>query len=353
MHPRSMLIGVALPLILCGCNLAGPAALSGGRSAYNAIINRTEDEQLLGAIVRHRYDETFGLLAVTSITANIRVSSSVGVNAGIGPRSSFEGSLVPLSAGVAYEESPTISYVPVRGEQFVERMLAPLTAEQTLLLSRMSTAQCEPLRLLIRRVNGRVNPLFASSDSSVEFDRFVEELTRLRGQGVLDVVRLSTGEYEVLLHDLSTQQAVEAAALLTSIGVALPVVPGSDLRIPLRFFVGSSAVDAIEIETPTAFEVLRAAANGVEVPQSHLVEGIATPVALRHGGRRPLVVHVSQEPPRHACVAVPYRDHWYFVDERDTASKQTLVLLRTLIGLRLDTQSDAQQAPVLTVPVGR
>lgn len=353
MHLRFLFFIALVPLILCGCNLAGPAALGGGRSAYNTIVNQTEDEQLVAAIVRHRYDETFGLLAVTSITANIRVSSSVGVNAGIGPRSSFDGNLVPLSAGVAYEENPTISYVPVRGEQFIERMLAPLTADQTLLLSRMSTPQCEPLRLLIRRVNGQANPLFVPGDAGAGFNRFVELFTSLREKGVLDIVRLSTGEYEVLLHGLNPQQAIEAAELLTTVGIVPPPAPGSELRIPLRFFVGSSAVDAIEIETPTAFEVLRAAALGVEVPQSHLLEGIASPDAEKRHGRTPLVIQVSRERPRHACVTIAYRDHWYFVDARDTASKQVLVLLRTLIGLRLDTQAAVQQTPVLTVPVGR
>jgi len=353
MRARGLHVCAFLCLLLCGCNIVGPAGLGGGRAVYNSIINQTEDEQLLGAIVRHRYDETFGLLAVTSITANIRVSASVGVNAGIGPRSSFEGSLVPLSVGVAYEESPTISYVPVRGEQFVERMLAPLTADQTLLLSRMSTPQSEPLRMLIRRVNGHVNPLFASGEHGVGFDRFVELFTGLRKQGVLDIVRLPTGEHEVLFHDLNAPQALEVADLLTTVGITERASPGSDLRVPLRFFVGSSAVDAIEIETPTAFEVLGAAAMGVEVPQSHLTEGIARPDVEPRGGRKPLVIHVSQDPPRHASVAVAYRDRWYFIDGRDAASKQTLVLLRTLVGLRLDTQAEGQGAPVLTVPVGR
>lgn len=353
MRVRLLFLCATLLLPLCGCNLAGPVSLGGGRSAYNRIVNQTEDEQLLSAIVRHRYDETFGLLAVTSITANIRLSSSVGVNAGIGPRSSFEGNLVPLSAGVAYEENPTISYVPVRGEEFVERMLAPLTADQALLLSRMSTPQCEPLRLLIRRVNGKANPLFASGDTGQGFARFVELFVQLREKGTLDIVRLSTGEYELLFHDLDTAQASEAEELLSAIGVTRPVPTSGELRIPLRFFVGASAEDGVEVETPTALEVLRAAALGVDIPPSHLADGIARPITVTTDARWPLIVHTSQERPAHGYVSVSYRGYWYSVDERDIASKQAFVLLRTLVGLRLDAQSANQQAPVLTVPVGR
>lgn len=115
---------LVLAIAWAGCNVVGPSAISNGRGTYNAVINQTEDEQILTLLVRQRYDETLGLLAVSSVTASIRVGASVGANAGIGPESGYEGNLVPLSAGAAYEENPTISYIPLRGEQFVERMLA-------------------------------------------------------------------------------------------------------------------------------------------------------------------------------------------------------------------------------------
>ncbi len=344
-------VGGFLAALLCGCNAAGPAAIGGGRSAYNTIVNQTEDEQILSAIVHSRYDQTFGLLAVTAINANIRVSSSVGANAGVGSDNFFEGGT--LTAGIAYEDSPTISYLPVRGEKFVESMLAPISADQTLLLSRMRTQYCEPLRLLIRRVNGLVNPLFAKGDPGGGFERFVSLFTKLRGQGVLDVVRLPNGEHELLVHDFTTREAGDVRDMLTTLGVKQPVVPSSDLRIKLRFFVGASTDDAVDVETPTALEVMRAAARGVEVPPLHLAEGIVTSAVAARSGPAPLAVHVSRAEPGRASIATRHRDYWYFIDDRDVASKQAFVLLRTLIGLRLDTLGGGQLAPVLTVPVGR
>jgi len=124
--------GASVVAAVGACNAVGPAALGNSRAAYNNIINQTEDEQILAAIVRLRYDQTFSLLAVTSITANISMRSSVDVEAEIGPGSSFEGST--FGAWVLYEENPTISYGPVGSEVIVERMLAPLSADQTLLL---------------------------------------------------------------------------------------------------------------------------------------------------------------------------------------------------------------------------
>ena len=144
--------------IATGCNTFGEASLRNGRGSYNEVINRTEDEQILAMIVRQRYDETYGLLAVSSVTASLKAGASLGANVGIGSDSSYAGNLVPFSAGATYEENPTISYTPLRGEQFVERMLAPITADQTLLLASMSTDQVNAMKLLVRRANGVPNP---------------------------------------------------------------------------------------------------------------------------------------------------------------------------------------------------
>jgi hypothetical protein len=58
-------------LNLCGCVAIGPRSITAGRGAYAEVINRTEDEQILNVIVRQRYDETFGMISVTSVTASL------------------------------------------------------------------------------------------------------------------------------------------------------------------------------------------------------------------------------------------------------------------------------------------
>ena len=66
----------------------GPQFIATGRAAYNAVINRTEDQQMLASIVRRRCGETISTRAVTNVTANIRVSTGKKGQTGIGnPRS--------------------------------------------------------------------------------------------------------------------------------------------------------------------------------------------------------------------------------------------------------------------------
>jgi hypothetical protein len=347
-----------LLVILQGCAVVGPASVNNGRSAYNTVINATEDEQILSMIIRQRYDETFGMLAVSSVTASLRIGATIGANAGIGPSSSFEGNLVPLSAGAMYEENPTISYVPMRGEQFLERMLAPVSAEQALLLSRMSTDEVEVLRLLVRRANGIVNPIFSSRPSAVDgesrivFDRFIELYARLREQGRLDIVRSADQQYQMLLHDFTEDESREVGEFLQALGLQKDLEGRGPIVLRLRFFVGEPRTDAVDLETPSALEIIEAVGFGVDVPDVHLDDGVARPSALA-GSPAIITIHSSCDRPSHASVAVMHRGWWFFVDERDARSKQAFIILRTLIGLRLDEGTSGQATPVLTVPVAR
>ena len=76
-----------------GCAVIGPQSITAGRGVYAEVINRTEDEQILNVIVRQRYDETFGMMSVTSVTANLRFSAQAGANIGIGDSDNYAGNL--------------------------------------------------------------------------------------------------------------------------------------------------------------------------------------------------------------------------------------------------------------------
>jgi hypothetical protein len=60
----------------------------------------------------------------------------------------------------------------------------------------------------------------------------------------------------------------------------------------------------------------------------------------------------GHRPPPNAFVAVHYRDHWYYVDDGDAASKSTFTLMLQMS--RLDFGRERLGArPVLTLPAGR
>ena len=122
-----VLVGLSVWLPLAGCQILGPTALGVGRGAYNDVIARTSSEQTLGLIVRLRYSDPIGLLAVSGVTAGLKFSTQAKGEAGFGSPASYAGALVPFSAGVGYEDGPLISYTPVDAQAFLREWLAPVT----------------------------------------------------------------------------------------------------------------------------------------------------------------------------------------------------------------------------------
>jgi hypothetical protein len=170
----------SLFLVLCalsGCAMVGPKSISMGRADYNDAINKTEDEQMLLTIVKGRYGETSSLLAVTGVAANVRFISNAGAQVGIGPSNSYAGNLVPFSAGLAYEENPTITYSPVQGERYLRQLLSPIPLNILGLIIRATDSQAAYLTMLANRINDLRNPDFLgrlSAEPDLRFQRFVE-----------------------------------------------------------------------------------------------------------------------------------------------------------------------------------
>ena len=89
-----------------GCGGVGPAHLKAGIGLYNEAVNSTDAQQTLLTIVRNRYGEDSTILAVASVTANIRVSTNADINVGIGSDANYAGNLVPFNAGLRCNPNP-------------------------------------------------------------------------------------------------------------------------------------------------------------------------------------------------------------------------------------------------------
>jgi hypothetical protein len=103
-------------------------------------------------------------------------------------------------------------------------------------------------------------------------------------------------------------------------------------------------------------------ANGVEVPLDHIAAGTVRPAVGPDGrpfdgravtaGLFEVYASKGHKPPGTAFVAVKYRDYWYYIDDRDQASKATFALVLQLAKLDFGLQ-EPTGGPFLTLPVGR
>lgn len=361
---RTALIVVGT-LGLCGCAVVGPQAISGGRGVYAEVINVTEDEQILNAMVHMRYDQSFGMMSVASVTASLRFSARAGGNFGVGPSDAYAGNLVPISVGVAYEENPTISYKPLSGEDFQRRMLAPLSEEDLILLLAAVVHPGRVLSLAVSRVNGLRNPLLTGEPPQRDFARFIELYTGLREDGIMDYVEdpepESEGEsksrprYFWEFHDYADAHGDDVREFLDLLGIEKKA-DGSPIVLPVLQAVGSST-SAIHLNIRSAYRILKLLGDGIELPPSHVAAGVVEPAPESWPGGEPFLrVHSVETSwwdsrPEDASVAIRFRDRWFYIADSDVESKRAFLFLRTMIGMRLADPGADNQAPLLTVPV--
>ncbi len=358
--PLATLGGAALVIAaLAGCNTLGPGVIHGGRGAYNEAIIATNNEQLLDMIVRNRYREPAGLLNVVSVTANVRIQGSVSSDVGFGPDSNYTGNLVPLSVGAMYEENPTISYVPVQGQEYLRQMLSPMPLDLTIQILKTLGGSPRIYGLLLKEINSAVNPVLGMIPGEPTDDRFArvtETLAALHRANALVWAREpgEQGEFLLILRERRPADAEAIRELLDLLDAAGERTPSGHLAVRIRAGLGWTGEEALDLQTRSVFELLHVAASGVDVPEDHLESGLAPMMPAVSDDGRHIAIRRSQSRPNSALVAVRRHGWWFSIDATDTASKEAFVVLNAIITASLaDAAGGRAAAPVLTVPVSR
>jgi hypothetical protein len=148
-----------------------------GRPAYNSAIVATGDEQLLQNVVRTRFHDSVGFLALASVTANVSVTASASVQAGFGPASSYAANLVPFAGALTTEQIPIISYAPLAGDQLLQHLGAETTMERAFLMLNSAAVPEQVWYMIVRRINNLRNPDFPVPPLLTVDPEFVQVVT--------------------------------------------------------------------------------------------------------------------------------------------------------------------------------
>jgi hypothetical protein len=331
-----------------------------GRGDYNEVINKTEDEQMLLSIVKGRYGETFSLLAVSGVAANVRFKTSAGVEVGWGPEQNYVGNLAPFSAGLAYEENPTITYAPVQGEQYLRQLLSPIPLDLLVLIIRTGTYSSVYLTALADRVNDMRNPDFLdtlSAEPDLRFQRFVALSRELDQAGVLQLVEDPRKDvpFDILITGYAPAWSEKVREYLTLLALPMPTEEARDIVIviPVYFAVKEGALNGIAMSTRSTFDLIEILRAAIEIPQEHADAGLAVNYPAAGLAGKDILIHASKDKPERAAIAVKHRGYWFYIDETDMRTKLFYDLVRTLWSVSISAASDQRAAPVLTIPVSR
>jgi len=345
-------------VMLIGCSTVGPSTISHGRADYNEAINRTDDEQLLLALVRGRYGETARLLAVTGVTANVRFAATAGAEVGYGTDEINEWTWGPFRGGVAYEENPTISYVPVQGEKYLRQTMSPIPLDILILALRSSANPAELFTLLVRRVNGIRNPDFLkppSSETDPRFPRLVFILGELSDANIIYWVRDRRGEigFSAVIRDYAPEFSAKVIELLTILELPIPKDRTKEIAIPVYFALKGKEPGGIAIATRSTMDIIEILRASVDVPQDHVQSGFVLSYPPKGLPGKGVHIRTAAEKPVNASVAVPYSGYWFYIDRADQHTKRVFRNLRTLWDISIASAAEKQPAPVLTLPVSR
>jgi hypothetical protein len=315
---------------------------------------------------------------------------------------------------VSAANRPTFTLNPADDANAVRQFFTPIKADTLAFLAQTSWPTSTILRLWVREINGVPNaapasgpppglpPDFArfqrlvellqiAQDRQVAFLRAEEQANELSSRLPAEAVTATAAveaaknalEYQprddgkkwVLVRKerrlvLEVNPGAEGSPELAELAALLNLTPGrrryevvvqpGRLPDPARIPVEPSTVFRI-VPRSTA-EVWLYLANGVEVPAEHLSCGLVAPIVDAEGRvfdsrevtRDLLEVHACKghKPPACAYVAVRYRGYWYYIDDRDLASKATFLFTLELSRLDFKQQLFGSQ-PILNIPVAK
>ncbi|MGL4552599.1 MAG: hypothetical protein ACRC33_15610 [Gemmataceae bacterium] len=399
----------ALAALPGGCAL-GPRAIERTHGRYAAAVQRVDEEQLLRNLVRLRYVETPLHLDVASITAQYELSAAAearpffGTEAGTGPVFRSFSAVLPFASASA-SERPTVSLNPDDSGASVRRFLTPISTDTLVFLSQSGWPVGSLLRIWVDRMNGVPNVVPTGvRDVPADFERFRRACELIQAAQDRELMVAHAEERATDVSGPLPAEAVTAAAAVEAAKSGFEYQPGADgkgwrlIRRERRLVLqvnpaGRNSPEVSELVgllhlTPgleryevavaggvpdplknpaAATAVLRVAtrstaqayfflASGVEVPPDHAARGLVrVPEGPAGCGATQGVFHVRSckgGPPADAYVAVRYRDHWFYFDDRDAESKATLLLMLELSRLDFKRQQ-VGGSPTLTLPVGR
>ncbi len=199
-----LVIALFIALLFSGCANLGPTTLKGERSNYNLAIQRTNDEQLLLNLVRLKYRDTPFFMEVSSVASQFSLSTNANVSASL--QDSVKG-LFGLGASLGMIEKPTVTYSPLQGDMFIQRVLSPLPLQTIALLFHSGWSIERIFRLCFQRMNQLTNAPSASGPTpnlAPQFKNFALAVKHLRSLQVHDAINLSyqeaNGTPQLILH---------------------------------------------------------------------------------------------------------------------------------------------------------
>ncbi|HTR45579.1 MAG TPA: hypothetical protein VMH06_07700 [Thermodesulfovibrionales bacterium] len=346
-------------LVLSGCTSLGPHTVARDRFDYTGALGDSWKEQMLINTVKLRYGDTPVFLDVASVISQYQVAAQANLGfTWVHPVTSAATNAQTVGANAQYVERPTITYTPLSGEKFARSLMRPLPPPGVLSLIQAGYPIDLVLRLCVNTVNGirnRYGGAGRAHSADPEFYPLLERLKRIQDSGAIGLRVQKTDEMEGVVMSFrgKVDPSVQEDILFVRKTLGLDPSTGE-----IRVAYGSVAKDDKELAmlTRSILEIIIDLGSYIEVPSAHaeekrvnptmpeeVVQGVPVPPLVR--------IHSSTDKPADAFIAVPYRNHWFWIDDHDLRSKMLFSFMMFIFSLT-ETGGAKEGAPIITVPTG-
>lgn len=182
------LLAVAGIADLAGCNQIGPTGIRTARTDFNSAIQYTGKQQLLLNMLRLSKDDPPLFLDITQVTDGMKLALTGTGNYGYGlPTSKSPGGNYGLGGTAEYDQTPTITYVPVSGDNLAKTLMSPVSVDGIVAMYNSGW----PIGILMSVVVNRFGDTLVNDplhpDVRTDFFAMLTDLENLQNAGALQL----------------------------------------------------------------------------------------------------------------------------------------------------------------------
>ena len=343
-------------LLLTGCSSVGPGSVPRDRSDYSSAISESWKRQTLLNIVKLRYVDPPIFIDVANIVAGYQLQVGATVGGQISSERAIQGNSLNLGGAATFIDRPTITYTPLTGNKFVRGLMTPLPPESVFFMIQSGWPADAVLFASVASLNGLKNQESSINGVSPPSPEFLQALALLRkiqlsGAVSMRVKQDTQKQQTTILTFRSKDVGPETLEDIHALRRLLRLDPdGTEFN--LVFGATPTTDKEVAVITRSIMQQMATMASQVEVPAEHITQGRASPgweaVQNNTNAIRLIRICCTKSKPADAFAAIEYRNHWFWIDDRDLKSKRVFSFMMMLFTLA-DT-GERENLPLVTIP---
>jgi hypothetical protein len=298
-------------------------------------------------LVKIRYGDVPVFVEVASVVTQHSVEGELSMTL------DFESNPYKTEQGISgkgkYIDKPTITYSPLFGGKYAQTLMRPLNLTNLFSMILSGRTIATTLEYTIHSINGidnRFSGPYVQWDAKNEFYELLTGLQKIQEAGALGIHIDEKGQLTLFLEEGESDEVDKA---IDRVKELLGLNPDLN-EFSVRYGAYKKDDSEIVILTRSMLEFITDVASNLDIPKEHIDENRAykSPAEDRKRlGTLKLQTHKGRARPADAFVAVFYKDHWFWIEDTDFASKRMLSTLVTFFTL---TEPDtAGSVPLLTI----